>query len=127
MSVHRNWGASAIACVALLSATGCGGAALPARDQTDAVAAVRSAREVGAEGTPQASYHLALAEQQVAEGDRLITAGRMADAQRVLVRAKADAELAMALQREAAARAQATETHDQIEDQRDSQRRTDGT
>jgi hypothetical protein len=116
----------ALACVAWLSGTGCGGAGLPAQERTDAVAAVRSARELGAESTPQASYHLALADGEMTEADTLIQHGRMEAAQRMLERAKADAELAMALQREADVRAHALETHEHIEDQRDSQLRTDG-
>ncbi len=126
MMMIRFFGLSALACIAGLASGGCGGAALPASQRTDAVTAVRSAREVGAEGTPSASYHLALADDEVGEAEQLITQGRMEAAQRVLERAKADAELAMALQREAQVRAHAVETHEHIEDQRDSQLRTDG-
>src|SRR5687768_15768924 len=98
MMLRRMLSVPAVACVAWLYGSGCGGAPAPVSDQTDAIAAVRSARELGAEGTPQASYHLALADEQLGEGERLIAQGRMTAAQHALQRAKADAELAMALQ-----------------------------
>jgi hypothetical protein len=126
MKMIRALSVPAAACIAWVAGTGCGGAALPASQRTDAIAAVRSAREVGAESTPQASYHLALADDEVVEGEAFIAQGRMDAAQRALERAKADAELAMALQREADVRAHAIETHEHIEDQRDSQLGTDG-
>ncbi len=104
---------------------GCG-ASLPARERTDAVAAVRAARELGAESTPQASYHLALADNEVAEAEAFILRGQMEAAQRVLIRAKADAELAMALQREAEVRARAVETHEHIDEQRETALQPEG-
>src|SRR5689334_13207571 len=126
MKLIPTWGIPALLCVTGLSALGCGGAALPVRDQADAVAAVRSARELGAEHTPQAAYHLGLADQQVAQADTLVQQGQNSDAQRLYLRAKADAELAVALEREAIARSRAIATHEHLENQRDSQLRTDG-
>ena len=122
----RTWGVPLAACVVWLSGTGCGGAAPPIHAQTDAVAAVRAARELGAEGTPQASYHLALADDQVERAADMVARGHNEQAQDLLEFAKADAELAMALQREAAVRAHALETHEHLQEQRDTTIGTEG-
>ncbi len=117
MTRSSTLGAQALACAVLvLVSLGCGGAAPPHGAQADAIAAVRTARGLGAEATPQASYHLALADDQLDEANALIRQGRMEAARRVLERAKVDADLAIALQREAEVRLHATSTRDEIED-----------
>lgn len=116
----------AVACVVWLAGSGCGGALAPTTQRTDAIAAVQSAREVGAESTPHASFHLALADDELGAGNALLEEGRMTPAKRAFECARADAELAMALQREAAVRAQAVEAHENIDDQRDNHLGTDG-
>lgn len=115
MRLIRMFGAAALACAVWLS-SGCGHAAVPVRAQTDAVVAVRAAREIGVENTPEASYHLALADDEMREAQELIRQGRMDAAERVLMRAKVDAELAMALHREAEVRAHAAAAHGVIEE-----------
>ena len=117
---------SAVACVVWLAGSGCGAAMVPTTQRTDAIAAVQSAREVGAERTPHASYHLALADEELGEGNALFEEGQMTPAQRAFECARADAELAMALQREAVVRAQAVEAHENIDDQRDNHLGTEG-
>lgn len=99
-------------------AVGCGGAAPPMEAQMEAVASVRAAREVGAAEQPRAAYHLELAEAQVARADALVDAGRMDDAERMLLRAQADADLAIALTREAAVVAEAEEVRSRIREMR---------
>lgn len=94
---------------------GCGGAPPPTRTQADAQAAVRSAEAVGAAETPQAAYHLALADEQMRTAQQLIRVGRMDAAERVLERAKADAELAVSLAQEDDARQQAEQVRQHIE------------
>ena len=103
----------------LLSVAGCGGAAVPTAARTDATAAVRSAREVGAEQQPQASYYLELADEQIAQAEELIEAGRMQRAELVLRRAEADAELAIALTRTAAVAEQAQQSTERIREMRE--------
>jgi hypothetical protein len=120
MNVIRTLSLPTLAC-ALYLTQGCGGAGPPTQSQSDAVAAVRSARELGAESTPQASYHLALADDQMTQAEALIAQGRHEQAQLVLERAKVDAELAIALRREDAVRAHADERHEHIDTLRDSQ------
>lgn len=116
---------SAVTCAAWLTLAACGGATMPARERTSAIAAVRAAREIGAQNNPDASFHLALADEGVAQAEALLVGGRMAEAQRLFLRASVDAELAMALQREADARAGATQSHQHIEAQRGNTLQTD--
>lgn len=97
------------------AAAGCGGVAPPTHTQTDAIAAVRSADALGATETPMASYQLELARGELAQGQTLMTEGHNQQAQDVLERAKADAELAMALRREAQARATAQTSHEHVD------------
>ena len=99
---------------ALTLAAGCMGAAPPTRARTETTAAIRAAREVGAMSTPRAAYHLELAEEQLTRAEALIQAGRMPEAEGMLLRAQADAELAIVLTREAALEAQAEELETRI-------------
>jgi len=104
-----------IAGAATLALAGVGCAAAPPRAaQGDAMAAIRSARELGAEEVPQASYHLELAREQVEVAGNLIQRRDMGRAERLLRRAELDAELAMALTREARTAAQAEATRRRI-------------
>ena len=91
------------------------GASYPAPTQrmADAQSAERSAREVGAESQPKAELHLKLAQEQIAAANRLIADGDNERATFVLARAKADAELALALAREQNARTEAQRAVDQ--------------
>ena len=78
------------------------GASMPAPTQhmADAEAASRSAREVGADSQPAAKLQVKLADEQIAEAKTLIANGDNDRASYVLLRARADAELALALARE---------------------------
>jgi hypothetical protein len=111
--------ALALACAGAL---GCGSAPAPIAQRTDTMAALRSAEEVGAGGTPDAALHLQLAREQAAEADELIRVGRMQDAEAALERAKADAELAIALTREDATREDADDAAAQVRALRESHR-----
>ena len=91
-----------------LVVAGCGGAALPAERLASAEAATRGAAEIGAEQTPEASLHLKLARDQIAQAKGMIEDGENDRAGSVLSRAEVDAELALALTRETAARAEAS-------------------
>jgi Domain of unknown function (DUF4398) len=88
---------------ATLFGLGCGGAAVPAEKLTDAEASIRAAQEVGGNSVPQAELHLKLAQEQVATARKLSADGENERAAQVLLRAKADAELALALARDAQA------------------------
>ncbi len=105
---------------------GCGGAAPPTHAQTDAVAAVRSADELGSTETPLASYQLELARGELQQAEVFIHDGHMQQAQDALESAKADAELAMALRREAQARATAAAAHEHMDELRTGEAVTSG-
>jgi hypothetical protein len=70
-------------------------------------ASIRAAEEVGARDVPQASLYLQLALEQSSHARQLIAEGDDDRAAPLLMRAQADAELAVALAREAAQRHEA--------------------
>jgi parvulin-like peptidyl-prolyl isomerase len=72
----------------------------PKQPMADAVAATRSAREVGADSQPAAKLHVKLADEQIAKAQKEIADGENQRATYLLLRARADAELALALARE---------------------------
>lgn len=82
-------------------ATACG-ASMPEPKQhmADAISASRSAREVGADAQPSAKLHVKLADEQIAQAKAQIANGDNTRATYLLLRARADAELALALARE---------------------------
>lgn len=90
-----------------LMALACAGAPQPTERLASAQAAVRAAKEVGADNVPQAQLHTKLAEEQVIQANKLIEDGENERAEMVLRRASADAELAVALAREAESKRQA--------------------
>ena len=75
----------------------------PKQPLADAESAARSAREVGADAQPAAKLHVQLADEQIAKAKALIADGDNDKATYVLLRARADAELGLALAREQAA------------------------
>jgi hypothetical protein len=84
-----------------LLACGCGASfPVPAQKLADAESAHRSARELGADKKTDAQLNLKLAEEEIASAKEQIKAGENRRAEFILLRAKADAELALALARE---------------------------
>lgn len=89
----------------LLGTVACGGSyPVPTAQLSSAEAAARSARELGAEKDPKAQLHLKLAEEQIAQGKGLIKEENNHRADMVLQRAGSDAELAVMLAKEKAAK-----------------------
>jgi len=88
---------------ATLFGLGCASAAVPTEKLTAAEASVRAAQEVGANSVPQAELHLKLAQEQVQLARKLSADGDNERASQVLLRAKADADLALALARDSQA------------------------
>lgn len=78
----------------------CAGTAAPAERMASAQAAIRSAGEVGAERNPNAALYLQYAREEFSQAEDLSRRGEGERAERVLLRAQADAELAMALSRQ---------------------------
>ncbi len=101
------------------SAAACGSSFQPPTDRLAASeAAVRSAKELGAQDDPQAALHVRLADEQVATARNLMRDGENRRADVVLQRAKADAELAVMLTREKTAKTDAERARGLVEAQK---------
>jgi nicotinate-nucleotide pyrophosphorylase len=75
----------------------------PTQRLADAQSSERSAREVGANNVPAAKLSLKLANDQIAQAQKAMADGDNVEADMLLVRAKADSELALAQARESGA------------------------
>jgi pyridoxal biosynthesis lyase PdxS len=84
-----------------LGAAGCAGHPAPTEQLASSLAAVRGAEEVGARNVPEAALHVKLAEEQIEQAKRLMNDDENAKAEDLAVRAYQDAELAIAIAREA--------------------------
>ena len=91
--------------VGVIAASGaaCGGAAVPQETLTAAQAAAKGAEVGGANENPKAQLHLKLAHEQIEKAKKLIADGDNEEAARVVDRAQADADLALALAQQAKA------------------------
>jgi hypothetical protein len=90
----------------------------PVQRMADAQAAYRTAKEAGAENEPAAALHLKLAEQQFAKAKTLLEQENNREADFLLIRSKADAELALAMAKEQATRLAAVETRAEAQKQK---------
>jgi len=102
-------------CVATLLAA-CGGAPKPEARMASSEGAIRGAQEAGAANVPQATLHLRLAQEQRDQALGMVKNGDNHRADMLLARAEADAELAVALAREAAAKADAAKATESVEE-----------
>lgn len=82
---------------------------MPTEQLAAAEAMSRAAQEGGASKVPAAAFYLQLADDEIARAQQLIASGKQDLAYNMLVRAEADAELALATAREAPAKANAQE------------------
>jgi hypothetical protein len=80
---------------------GCGAATLPPEQLASTSASMRAAQELGAQNVPKADLHLRLAKEEVAQAQKLAEDGDDDLGRTQLERAKADADLAVALARQA--------------------------
>ena len=100
----------------LLGVAGCAGAQkVPTEALVDSQVSIRAAEEAGAIQVPDAARHLELAKEQTREARELLDDGKREEAALYLQRAEADAELAVALAREAPARAEAQRAKEQVQ------------
>jgi hypothetical protein len=76
----------------------------PTQSLADAQSAERSASELGAASQPKAQLHLQLAHEQIAQASAAMKDGDNERAGGLLLRARSDAELAIALTRDQTAR-----------------------
>lgn len=101
--------------VALCAIAGCGGSVMSPSKLTASEGSVRGAEEVGARQVPEAGLHLKLAQDEVAKAKALSQSGDGEAADRMLTRAQVDADLAIAVTKEAAARSKAEAVMTEVE------------
>lgn len=123
-TIQGSWrrAASYIAPAGFLLALGCAGTQPPTQQMADVQAANRSAQELGAQDNPRAQLHLKLAEEQLEHARKAMADDENERAASLLMRAKADAELAIALTREDDANVQSTKAVEKSDSQRSTNR-----
>lgn len=100
----------------LLGLAGCASAQkVPTEQLVDSQVSIRQAEAAGAETVPDAAQHLQWAREQTSEARKLLEHNERDKAALYLKRAEADAELALALAREAPARAEADRVLQQVQ------------
>lgn len=97
------------ACAIAAITAGCSTFKVPTERLVAAEGTIRAADEVGAGRIPAAAYQIQLAKDEAERAKKLIADGENERAHNLLLRAQSDAELALALAREAPERAQAQE------------------
>jgi hypothetical protein len=112
---------STIALCAFALVAGCA-AATPNERVEGTAGAIRSAEEVGAGKVPRAAFHLQLALEQSEHAKGLIASGDKVAANSLLLRAQADAELAVALVRADEDRTAAIAAADKVKSLQDGNR-----
>jgi len=95
-------------------AAACASAPAPTDRVASSQASIRAAEEMGAHNVPTAALHLQLANEELDQSRQLIRAGRNDRARTLLMRAEADAELALTLARESSMRAQAQQAMEHV-------------
>jgi len=101
------WTAAGLTAAAVMGIAGCGGSPPPHAKVASSEAAIRAAQETGSGNVPRAALHLKLAEEQLLAAKALIRDNDNKRAEYVLMRAQADAELAIALSHVASSNVQA--------------------
>jgi len=94
-----------VSAAALLAA--CGSSQVPPAKFADAQSAISAADAVGAEHEPRAALHLKMARDQLNQAQTLSQNGDDEEASLLVARSKTDAEMALMVTREAAARKEA--------------------
>lgn len=97
---------------AAVLAGGC--ASTPALNKDASTSAIRAAEEVGASKVPSASLYLQLAKEELENAQGLSSKGETAQAESMLLRAQADGELAVALSRGDADKADAAKAMERV-------------
>jgi len=99
----------------LLLIAACASSEAPAKQLAESEAAVRAAKEVGADRDPQGALYLKMARDRMEKAEALSRDGEDEQAKRLLEQAEADAELAVALAREREAEGGASQAAQQLE------------
>jgi hypothetical protein len=101
------------ACGASVLLIGCA-APTPTEKLESTSAAIRAAQEVGSDRDPSAALHLQLAKEQSDRANKLIADGDKEEASLVLMRAESDANLAVALARNAEEQREAASAEERV-------------
>ncbi len=101
---HLHKRLSLLLCLGVLLPLGCASFPTPTDSMATAIASVRAAEEVGAEDVPKAALQLQLAREEIAEAKVLVEERENESAHYQALRASSDADLAISLVRENAAR-----------------------
>ena len=96
------------------AAAGCASETAVSERAETSTAAIRAAEEVGATKVPRAALHLQLAKEESEHAKELSAKGDKDRASSLLLRAEADADLAVALSREQSERSDATQAIDKV-------------
>jgi len=94
--------------------------AVPSLGAEDSAGAIRAAEEVGAAHNPEAALHLQLAKEQFEQARRLTSPDDRPASTRLLLRARADADLSLALTRENASKLEAQAALEKVKTLNDS-------
>jgi hypothetical protein len=109
--MKQTWKLGGVLALALAIA-GCGSSP-PLRTESS-TSAIRAAEAVGADQVPRASLHLQLANEELAGAEKLAADGRNEEAESMLLRAHADAELAILLSKENQEKAEAARAMERV-------------
>ncbi|MBK8171411.1 MAG: DUF4398 domain-containing protein [Sandaracinaceae bacterium] len=114
----NKWIASAALVPTMALGIGCASTPAPAAESLNARSSIRAAQELHAENQPQARYYLALAQEQIVKAEEFFAADDEERGRRLLARAQADADLAIALSEEAQTRGEAEQIQTHVNDLR---------
>ena len=95
-----------------LACSACASFPPPTNTMANSIASVRGAEEIGAANVPKAALQLQLANEEITRAKRLMADGNNEQAHYMALRASNDAELAIVLTRENAARGKAVQARD---------------
>ena len=94
--------------------------AVPSLGAEDSAGAIRAAEEVGAAHNPEAALHLELAKEEFEHARKLTSPDDRPESTRLLLRARADADLSLALTRESSSKLEAQAALDKVKTLNDS-------
>ncbi len=98
----------------VLSVAACASYPKPTESLAASEASLRAAQEFGAQRVPSAALHYQLAKEELEQADKLMKDGENEKADLMLSRARADAELAIALTKQAKAQSDAQAAAEQL-------------
>lgn len=108
-----------VTALVLCLVTGCAGTVMSPTKLAASEGSVRGAEEVGAAEEPDAGLYFKLAQDELERAKRLSADGEGEEADKMLLRAQADGDLAIALAKEAAAQSSAQAVQTEIQKERE--------